>query len=99
MGLSMGSGWVPIFPLPIPYPCFEIGKNPNSYLNPVKTGKTCQNEFGWGGYPRARILLSCLLVNAKFFEDSLSVGQFRDPAYNHIVELELFLEVEHGLVT
>ena len=43
----MGSGWVPIYPLPVPYPCFEIGKNP--YPNPVKTGKIRQIRFGSGG--------------------------------------------------
>jgi len=41
-GLGMGSGWVLIYPLPVPYPCFEIGENPN----PVKTGKTRQIGFG-----------------------------------------------------
>jgi len=45
----MGSGWVPIYPLPVPYPCFEIGENPNSYPNLVKTGKTRQIEFGSSG--------------------------------------------------
>jgi len=42
MGLDPGSGWVPIYPLPVPNPCFEIGENPN----PVKTGKTRQIGFG-----------------------------------------------------
>jgi len=45
----MGSGWVPIYPLPVSYPCFEISENPNSYPNPVKTEKTCQIGFGSGG--------------------------------------------------
>ena len=35
--------------IPVPYLCLEIGENPNSYPNPVKTGKTRQNEFGSGG--------------------------------------------------
>jgi len=35
----MGSEWVPIYPLPVPYPCFEIEKNANSYPNAVKTEK------------------------------------------------------------
>jgi len=39
------SGWVPIYPLPVPYPCFEIGENPN----PVKTGKTRKIRFGSDG--------------------------------------------------
>jgi len=45
-GLGMGSGWVPISLLPIPYPCFEFGENPN----PVKAGKIRQIGFGSGGY-------------------------------------------------
>jgi len=53
----MGSGWVPISPLPVPYPHFEIGENPNPYPNPIKPGKTCQIGDGLGGYPRARVLL------------------------------------------
>jgi len=44
----MGSGWVPIYLLPVPYPCFEIEENPNPYSNLVKTGKTRQIEFGSG---------------------------------------------------
>jgi len=35
---DMGSGWVPIYLLPVPYPCFEIGENPN----PIKTEKIRQ---------------------------------------------------------
>jgi len=30
-------------------PGFEIRKNPNSYPNPIKTGKTRQFEFGSSG--------------------------------------------------
>ncbi|AES74133.1 hypothetical protein MTR_3g116190 [Medicago truncatula] len=45
----MGSGWVPIYPLPVLYLCFEIGENSNTYSNPVKTGKTRQIGFGSGG--------------------------------------------------
>ncbi|RHN77865.1 hypothetical protein MtrunA17_Chr1g0159351 [Medicago truncatula] len=48
MGLGMGSGWVPIYSLPIPFPCFEIGENSNSYPNPVKTEKIHQIGFGSG---------------------------------------------------
>jgi len=44
-GLGMGLGWVPISQLQDPYPCFEIGENPN----PVKAGKTRQIEVGLGG--------------------------------------------------
>ncbi|AES60335.1 hypothetical protein MTR_1g043790 [Medicago truncatula] len=40
----MGSG-VPIYPLPVPYPCFEIGEN----SNPIKMGKIRQIEFGSDG--------------------------------------------------
>jgi len=46
----MDSEWVPISPLSVPYPCFEIGKNPNTYPNPVKTEKTRQIEFYLSGY-------------------------------------------------
>ena len=35
--------------IPVTYPCFEIGENPNPYPNPVKTGKTRQIEFGLDG--------------------------------------------------
>ena len=35
--------------IPVSYPCLEIGENPNSYPNSIKTGKTRQNEFGSGG--------------------------------------------------
>jgi len=56
----MGSGWVHISPLPVPYPYFEIGKNPNSYPNLVKSGKTRQIGVGLGGYPWAWVLLPCL---------------------------------------
>jgi len=46
----MGLRWVAIYPLPVPYPCFKIGKNPNPYPNPVKTEKkTRQIEFGSDG--------------------------------------------------
>jgi len=45
----MGSGWVPIYLLPVPYPCFEIGENSYPYPNPVKTGKTRQIGFGSDG--------------------------------------------------
>ncbi|KEH25960.1 transmembrane protein, putative [Medicago truncatula] len=45
-GLDMGSGWVPICPLPVPYPCFEVGENRNPYLNPVKASKTREIGFG-----------------------------------------------------
>jgi len=38
--MSMSSGWVPIYPLPIPYPYFEIGENSYLYPNSVKTEKT-----------------------------------------------------------
>jgi len=38
--------------LPVLYPCFKIGKNPNRYSNPIKAGKTCQNGFGSGEYPQ-----------------------------------------------
>ena len=58
----MGSGWVHIFPLPVPYPYIEIGENPNSYPNPVKSGKTRQIGVGLGGYPWARVLLPCLIL-------------------------------------
>jgi len=58
----MSLGWVPISSLPVPYTCFKIGQNSNSYPNPVNTEKTCQIEFGLGGYTRVRILLPCLLV-------------------------------------
>jgi len=45
----MGSRWVPIYPLPVPYPCFEFGENSNSYSNPIKMRKTDQIGFGSGG--------------------------------------------------
>jgi len=44
--MGMGSGWIPIYPLPVPYPYFEIGENPYPYPNSVKTGKTRQIGFG-----------------------------------------------------
>ena len=47
-GLGMDSGWVPISPLPVSYPCFKIEENPNL----IKVGKTCQIGFGSDGYPR-----------------------------------------------
>jgi len=49
LGLSMSSGWVPISLLPVPYQCFEIGKNPNSYPNQVKTENTHQIGVGLDG--------------------------------------------------
>jgi len=55
----MGSGWVHISLLPVPYPYYENGENPN----PVKSGKTRQIGVGLGGYPWARVLLPCLIVN------------------------------------
>jgi len=61
----MGLGWVSIFPLPVSYPCFEIGENPNPYPNPVKAGNTRQNGFGSGGYPQVWVLLSCLILFTK----------------------------------
>jgi len=42
-------GVVHIYPLSVPYPCFEIGENPNPYPSPIKTGKTRQIEFGLAG--------------------------------------------------
>jgi len=53
----MGSGWILISPLHVLYLCFETGENPN----PVKAENTHQNEFGFDGYPRIWVLLSCLL--------------------------------------
>jgi len=44
-GFGYGFGVSTIYLLPVPYPCFEIGENPN----PVKTGKTRQVGFGSGG--------------------------------------------------
>jgi len=46
--LSVGSGLVRIYPLPIPYPCFEIRENPNPNPNSVIKGKTRQIGFGSG---------------------------------------------------
>lgn len=60
-GLSMGSGCVFISLLPVPHPCFEIGKNSNAYLSSVKAEKTHKFEFGSGGYPRVWTLLPCIL--------------------------------------
>jgi len=57
----MGSGCVHISPLPVPYPYYEIGKNPN----PIKSGKTRQIGVGLGGYPWAWVLLPCLHTAAK----------------------------------
>ncbi|AES69600.1 hypothetical protein MTR_3g031970 [Medicago truncatula] len=62
MGMGMGSGWVHITPLPVPYPCFETRENPNPYPNPVKVEKTRQIGVGMVGYPRIRVLLSCLAL-------------------------------------
>jgi len=59
--MGMGSGWVHITPLPVPYPCFEIGENPYPYPNPVNAGKTRQIGVGMSGYPRGRVLLPCLV--------------------------------------
>jgi len=47
-GFGCEFGGVPIYLLPVPYPCFEIGKNPNSYSNPIKTGEIRQIGFGSG---------------------------------------------------
>jgi len=63
----MSSGWVLISPLPVPYPCFVIGKNP--YPNPVKAGKPCQFGFGSGGYPRVWALcLACTTLSYWVYE-------------------------------
>ena len=56
MSLGMSLGSVPIFSLPVSYPCFEIRENPNL----VKAGKPSQIWFGLDGYPQVWILLSCL---------------------------------------
>jgi hypothetical protein len=56
----MGSEWVPISMLPVPYPYFVIGENSNSYPNPLKAGKIRQIMFSSGGYPRIWILLPYL---------------------------------------
>jgi len=40
--MDMSSRWVHITPLPIPYPCFEIEKNPNS----IKMEKSRQIRVG-----------------------------------------------------
>jgi len=42
---DMSLGWVHLSLLPVPYPCFEIGKN----TNPVKVGKTRQIGVGSDG--------------------------------------------------
>ena len=47
----MGSVWVYISLLPVPYPYYEIGENPNPYPNSVKSEKTRQTEVDLGGYP------------------------------------------------
>ena len=47
-GFEYGSGWVPIYSLPVQYPCFEIGENPNSYPNPIKTKKNSSNWVWFG---------------------------------------------------
>ncbi|AES61692.1 hypothetical protein MTR_1g087480 [Medicago truncatula] len=41
----MGSGWVHVSPLLVPYPCFKIGENPN----PIKAKETRQIGIGLGG--------------------------------------------------
>ncbi|KEH20069.1 hypothetical protein MTR_8g066785 [Medicago truncatula] len=56
--LGMGSGWVPVSLLPVPYLCFEIGKNSNTYPNPVKTEKTRQIKFGSDRYLRLKLRTS-----------------------------------------
>jgi len=38
-GLCMDLGWVSIYPLPVPYPCFEIEENPKPYPTQSKRGK------------------------------------------------------------
>ena len=57
----MSSGWVHISLLPVPYPYIEIRENLNSYPNPIKSEKTRQIGIGLDGYPRARVLLPCLI--------------------------------------
>jgi len=48
-GYEFGVGtYIHTYPLHVPYPCFEIRKNPNSYPNPIKTWKTRQIGFGSG---------------------------------------------------
>jgi len=44
----MGLGWIPISPLPVSYPCFKIGENPNPHPNLIKAGKTVKMDLvGW----------------------------------------------------
>jgi hypothetical protein len=47
---------IPISPLLIAYPYFEIGENSNR----VKVGKSHQIEFGSDEYSRVLVLLPCL---------------------------------------
>jgi hypothetical protein len=72
----MGLGWVHISPLPEPYSYYEIGENPNPYQNQVKSGKTRQIGVGLGGYPWARVLLPCLVMDQLGVID-LFVDSFR----------------------
>ncbi|AES76320.1 transmembrane protein, putative [Medicago truncatula] len=79
----MGSGWVPISPLPVPYPCFEIGENPNPYPNSAKAGNTRQNGFGMGGYPRLDPLIRQLLADQQYRLDALFMLFFRSMIQLH----------------
>jgi len=44
----MGSGWIHISLLPVPYPYFKIGENPNPYPNPIKSGLVWVGTHGHG---------------------------------------------------
>jgi len=78
-GLSMSSGWTPISPLPVLYPHFEIGKNPNTYSNLVKAEKILQIVFGSGRNPHILVLLSCLRYNHDYLsQHPTMLGQARE---------------------
>jgi len=69
--MSMGSGWVHITPLPVPYPCFEFRENSYPYPNPVKAGKTRQIGVGMTEYPRGQVLLRCLILATRLSDKKI----------------------------
>ena len=76
--LCMGSEWIFISLLFVPYLCFEIEKNSNSYSNLVKVEKTRQIGFDSNRYPQ--VLLPCLIIfvtrdlnKSKFFFNIVNI--------------------------
>jgi len=74
----MGSVWVHISSLPVPYPYYEIGENPNPYIpKPSQIGENPSNQGWFGRLPMGMgfvAMLNIILQNSFNFYDFACFG-------------------------